>query len=143
MLSGPAATVMTYLRGASRIGAFDVWLAFGYALAIFVMGSLPSGPASTQLISDKVLHFVGFGLLAWLWCRALSKLRPGVALRWVLLGGFAVSVLIGGALELWQAVLSYRTCEFLDWVADALGAAVGAALCGGIMLASKTQTRTS
>ncbi len=134
---------MTYRRRASRIGAFDVWLAFVYGVAIFVMGSLPSGPASTQLISDKLLHFVGFGLLAALWCRALVKLWPDVALRWVLLGGFTVSVLLGGALELWQAVLSYRTCEFLDWIADALGAAVGAALCGGIMLASKTRTRIS
>jgi hypothetical protein len=35
---------------------------------------------------------------------------------------------VGGALELWQALHTYRTCEFLDWVADGEGAAVAVAL---------------
>jgi VanZ family protein len=79
-------------------------------------------------VSDKIQHAIGFALLAGLWCRALQRLRPESGVRRAALGGFLVSVGVGGALELWQAVLTYRTCEFLDWVADGVGAAVAAGL---------------
>jgi VanZ family protein len=49
-----------------------------------------------------------------------------------MLGGFLVSVAVGGALELWQALLSYRSCELLDWVADSIGALLGAGLYAGV-----------
>jgi VanZ family protein len=103
-----------------------------YVLAIFVVGSLPGAPSVVQDVSDKLQHAVGFALLAWLWCRALEKLRPGLGLARVALGGFLVSVGVGGALELWQALLSYRTCEFMDWVADAVGAISGVGVYAGV-----------
>jgi VanZ family protein len=112
--------------------SFDVALAGLYIVAIFVAGSLPAAPAVVQDVSDKLQHALGFGLLAWLWCRALRRLRPLPSLSRIALGGFLVSVAVGGALELWQALLSYRTCEFLDWVADAVGGALGAGLYMGI-----------
>jgi VanZ family protein len=95
-------------------------------LAIFVVGSLPGAPPVARELSDKAQHAIGFGLLAWLWCRALHRLLPSSSLGGVALGGFGVSVGVGGLLELWQALLSYRTCEFLDWIADAMGAALAA-----------------
>jgi VanZ family protein len=52
-----------------------------------------------------------------------------------------VSVLLGGALELWQALLPYRTCEFLDWVADALGAALGVLTFAAMRAISKMRAR--
>jgi VanZ family protein len=107
---------------------FDLWLALLYGVTIFVLGSLPTTPPVAREVGDKVQHCIGFGLLAWLWCRALRRLRPGWDLRWVALGGFAVSVALGGALELWQSLLSYRSCDVLDWAADAIGASVGGAV---------------
>lgn len=101
-------------------------------LAIFVVGSLPGAPPVARELNDKAQHAIGFGLLAWLWCRALRRLRPNPSLGRVALGGFGVSVAVGGLLELWQALLSYRTCEFLDWVADAIGAALAASLYSGL-----------
>jgi VanZ family protein len=106
--------------------SFDLALAVLYVLAIFVVGSLPGGPEVVRNVSDKLQHAAGFGLLALLWCRALRKRWPSPARA--AFGGFVVSVAVGGALEIWQALLTYRTCEFLDWVADAVGAAVAAAL---------------
>lgn len=111
---------------------WDVGLALGYVVAIFVVGSLPGAPPVARDVSDKLQHAVGFGLLAWLWCRALLVLRPEQGLIRAALGGFAISVGVGGALELWQSLLSYRTCELLDWVADTVGAGLAAALFVGV-----------
>jgi VanZ family protein len=110
-----------------------VVLAVLYVLAIFVVGSLPAAPAVARDMSDKLQHAVGFALLAWLWCRAFRALRPTSSLSRLALGGLLVSVGVGGALELWQALLSYRTCEFLDWVADAVGALVAVGVYAGLL----------
>jgi VanZ family protein len=110
----------------------EVGLAVSYAVAIFVLGSLRNTPPAAREVSDKLQHALGFALLAWLWCRALGRVRPGSSLLSLGAGGFLVSVLLGGALELWQGLLGYRSCELLDWVADGVGAAVGAALHAGL-----------
>lgn len=96
------------------------------ALAFFVIGSLPASAASSPAISDKLLHLLGFGLLAALWCRALGRLWPAASISTVALGGAAVSSALGGALELWQGMLGYRSREWLDFCADVLGAALAA-----------------
>jgi VanZ family protein len=75
-----------------------------------------------------VLHFVGFGVAAWLWCRACRHLVPGAPARTSALRGGLASTALGALLELWQAFLPYRSAELLDWVADALGAALAAVL---------------
>jgi VanZ family protein len=36
-------------------------------------------------------------------------------------------VALGGGLELWQMLLPYRSAEFLDFVADAVGALIAVA----------------
>jgi len=112
-----------------RGGSWDVWVwsAIGYGLVIFILGSLRTAPAPRHM-SDKLEHAIGFGLLAWVWCRALRRLRPAWTPTGVGAGGFAVSVALGGALEIWQGFLRYRSCELLDWVADARGAGIAAAL---------------
>jgi VanZ family protein len=108
----------------TRSVPLDVWLALLYGVAIFVLGSLPSAPPVAREIGDKVQHCIAFGLLAWLWCRALRRQWPGWRLRWLVLGGFSASVGLGGALELWQSLLSYRSCDVRDWAADTVGASV-------------------
>lgn len=97
-------------------------------MAIFIVGSLPSPPPSPARLDDKALHLLGFALLAALACRAVRHSRPDWNRRKVLSAAFSASVLAGAALELWQAVLTYRSCEMLDWVADTWGAALGVAL---------------
>lgn len=117
---------MTPRPPASPLLSFQVWPAWVYTLLIFVLGSLPSPPPGPARLDDKALHLLGFALLAGLFCRALRHLRPGLGALEVLLGGFAGSMSLGAALELWQALLTYRSCELLDWVADSVGAAIGA-----------------
>jgi VanZ family protein len=93
----------------------------------FAVGSLPAGPGGGGGYFDKVLHAVGFGLLAGLWCSALAALRPRLGVLGIAAGGFALSSAFGGLLELWQGLLGYRSCELLDFVADVFGALVVAA----------------
>lgn len=103
-----------------------MWLALACTVGIFVGGSLPSSAASAPQISDKVLHAVGFGALAALWCRAFGRSWPRAGAASLALGGFLVSSGLGALLELWQGLLGYRSREWLDWVADVIGAAAAA-----------------
>jgi VanZ family protein len=98
------------------------WAAAACTLLFFAVGSLPAGPGVSQDSFDKVLHAIGFGVLAGLWCSSVRELRPRLgALHWAL-AGFLSSSALGGLLELWQALIGYRSCELLDWVADIAGA---------------------
>jgi len=116
------------VRAPGSVWSFQVWPAFAYAVAILIFVSLPSAPAATEKLNDKTLHFLAFGVFAWLSCRALRQLRAQTRELHVALIGFASSVLLGGLLEIWQSLLSYRSCDVFDWFADALGAVLGATL---------------
>jgi VanZ family protein len=101
------------------------------AALILVIGSLPVAPPGTQHFSDKTLHCIAFGILAWLACRAFRYCSPEAPARALGLG-FASSVALGGALELWQAFLPYRSAELLDFVADAVGALIAVLIVAGV-----------
>ena len=94
------------------------------ARAAFVIGLMavawtsllpPDDLPSTFGLSDKVLHLVGYATLGVL--AALSRLRWPVAL--------VVVIGWGLALEMIQGALGYRSFEWLDVVADGLGALAG------------------
>jgi VanZ family protein len=117
-------------RGAVRLSSFRVWPAVLDAALILVIGSLPAAPPGTQQFSDKTLHGIAFGIFAWLACRAFRYASPATPTR-ALLRGFGASVALGGGLELWQSLLPYRSAEFLDFVADAIGALIAVLITAG------------
>lgn len=92
---------------------------------IWYLSSQPTLP-DTQ-VNDKVMHFMVYGLLSALWTRAwwmttnLSGLRVG-------LSAFALTAVYGAIDELHQSFVPGRDASALDLLADAGGAAVGAAL---------------
>jgi VanZ family protein len=118
-------------RRGARFWSFRVWPAVLDAALILVIGSLPVAPPGAQRFSDKTLHCIAFGILAWLACRAFRYFSPEVPGR-ALGFGFASSVALGGGLELWQAFLPYRSAEFLDFVADAVGALIAVLIIAGV-----------
>ena len=130
------------MRSVSPLWSFQVWPVWAYTALIFVLGSLPSPPPGPASLDDKALHLIGFAVLAVLSCRALRHLRAGSSAASILFGGFLVSVAAGGALELWQALLAYRSCELLDWVADTLGAVLGVAASAGWVWLLRSRTLT-
>ncbi len=99
-----------------------------YVFAVFYGGLTPAphlpGPAFS--FKDKVLHAFAFGFMHWVFYRAL---RFGLPRRTFLFHNglaFLIVTAAGGLLEILQLLTSYRSAELLDFVADALGAAVAA-----------------
>jgi VanZ family protein len=101
-----------------------------YVLAIFYAGSVPDPPHLHLNFSaqDKLLHLGAFFGMQLTIFRAV-RWRPGeLSLKAQLLLALLVTSALGALLEIWQAALPYRSAEFLDWLADTLGAGLGAAL---------------
>jgi VanZ family protein len=102
-----------------------------YAGAIYYLSSqshpeehLPS--FLLEDVSDKILHAVAYGILAALCCRAFSwTTAPAVARQAVVLAIVTASV-FGITDELHQAFVPFREASWQDWLADTIGAAVGA-----------------
>jgi len=91
-----------------------VTLAFAVIIAVLTLAPIPvGGPAG----SDKVYHVLAFACLAF----PLPVVRPRLTL-WVVVSVIAY----GGAIEVIQPYFG-RQAEWADFVADAIGAVVGAA----------------
>jgi hypothetical protein len=105
----------------------DVVPALLWTLMIFALGGGPAlGPSSGGFPIDKVEHAVAFGILQLLVLRALRYELPSAlphAMTWV---AALVSTAAGGALELYQLTVPNRSAEFMDLVADAVGAGLAA-----------------
>ncbi|MGH7182149.1 MAG: VanZ family protein [Nitrospiraceae bacterium] len=102
-----------------------------YAGAIFYLSaqSHPQEKLPSFLfegVSDKVLHAVEYGILALLCYRAFRwAASPAVARQAVLLAIVTASV-YGMTDEVHQAFVPLRESGWEDWLADTIGAAIGA-----------------
>ena len=112
---------MTYLR---RI----LWaLTLGYWVTLFVFTHLPPSKLPHVNVSDKLEHFLAYGLLSFMGGVTLWVAFPNR--RWV----FRVPLLIVvgaaayGAFDELTQPLTHRTCDIHDWYADCTGA-LGAAV---------------
>ena len=116
---------------AERGGFFlQVSPAIVYIGMIFYAGSMATGPLpELQFVAkDKALHLVAFlGMQVTLF-RAVRWGTFGMPARRQLLLALALTSAVGALLEGWQALLPHRTAELADWIADSLGAALGALL---------------
>lgn len=81
-------------------------------------------------LADKWTHMVMYFSVAVVICWEYCKChRPQLSLRSLLLWGILFPALLGGALELVQNYCTtYRSGEWLDLVADSIGALVGGAI---------------
>jgi VanZ family protein len=103
--------------------------ALGWALLIAGLLLLPLEPVAPLLaplpvsisqVSDKLAHVFLFFTLTLLLSRSLDR-TAGVASS--LVWAFGMAVTYGAALELIQSFLPYREAEWLDFYANAAGAA--------------------
>jgi VanZ family protein len=108
-----------------------------FTLAIVVGGSWPQRPGRPGY-SDKVLHAIVFGLLVPFGYSAFAYFTPEKPWTRRLTYALLYSVLLGGALEVWQGLLKYRSQELLDWVADIVGALVCSALVALYVMISRS-----
>jgi len=92
-------------------------LALAAALALITaLSLLPLGPDAPTTGWDKTNHLLGFALLAMLACRAWPQR---------IVASMAALLAYGGLIELLQSLTSYRSAEWGDWLADALGLLLG------------------
>lgn len=93
--------------------------------AIFILSAQTSLPSVAVNNFDKLAHAFVYAIMGALFCRAYlgygGKPRPAV-----LLAVFFASA-YGASDEVHQMFTPGRTPEVLDWVADTVGAAIGAA----------------
>ena len=124
------------MRDATRQGAmvqvFWYWVPVAlYAGAIFFLSaqSHPEDQLPSFLlkdVSDKVLHAVEYGILALLCYRAFRwAAGPAVAQQAVVLAIVTASV-FGVTDEMHQAFVPLRDVSWQDWLADTIGAIIGA-----------------
>lgn len=96
------------------------WLSLGWGMALLIaLGSLwPSVPDVAMAVSDKLLHFVAYAGLAFMFAGVVERRHWGR----VLLGLLLFSAAIELAQEFFTAT---RSGEWLDMAANALGIAAG------------------
>lgn len=119
-------------------------ITFLLALAIVLLSLLPIPDVRMTVevpLMDKWTHMVMYGVLTLvIWLEYIRAHRQMRGLRLLLLA-FLAPIAMGGALELMQAYLTTcRSGEWLDFVANSIGAVVGAG-CG--LLASWLGGRSS
>lgn len=82
---------------------------------------LNSGLGTIDTIGRKLIHFVQYALLAYLWWRAL---RGGLGVRRAALAAFLITVAYAATDEYHQSFVEGRHGSPLDWAIDTAGAGV-------------------
>jgi VanZ family protein len=107
------------------------FLVYVYAALLLIGASIPTSDLIriqrlskffSAVLSDKTIHFIGFGLLAWLLCYGYH--RAGKT-RWLYLKSAVISVGYGFVIELIQIPLPYRIFSWDDLAADITGITLG------------------
>lgn len=108
------------MSSSSRVRAVTTVLLAGYWLVLLTATHLPTVPAGVSK-SDKLLHFLAFGVLGFLVGIWLLVRNPSAKKYLVLLAVISTYAAVD---ELTQP-LTGRHGDVWDWVADTVGAALG------------------
>lgn len=108
-----------------------VWtLTILYWAAAFTMTHVPTRHLPQVPASDKLEHFLGYGLLAGLlfWSLYLWGARQ-IAVP------VLATLMFYGMIDEWLQMLPFvgRNCEFLDWCADMAGAATAVVIASALV----------
>jgi VanZ family protein len=112
--------------------AFAWLLVAFYCLLIFLQSAFPT-PEKLPDIGipgmDKLAHLLIYMILGLFFARAYAVSLPQILpVRWVFLLAWLSTALYGASDEVHQAFVAARSADAVDWLADAAGAALGAAL---------------
>jgi len=110
------------MRPLTKISLFGVRLAtcvlIVYWIALFAGTHVPAMPDAVARIPDKVMHFTGFFILAFLLCWVIPTKRHA-GLKFMLVALIALSY--GAFDEITQGLVRGRTTDINDFAADAAG----------------------
>ena len=85
-------------------------------------------PSLVTLFSDKVLHVIEYSVLGALFYRGLRWGAKASWRPWAVTLAVLCTSLYGMSDEIHQSFVPFRESSWLDWVADTVGAGVGAAV---------------
>lgn len=104
---------------------------FAYAGFIFYLSSQSHPeeqlPSFVGILSDKVLHVIEYAVLGALFYRGFRWSAEASWRPWVVPLAVLCTSLYGVSDELHQSFVPFRESSWLDWVADTVGAGLGAA----------------
>jgi len=98
-----------------------------YWIFALTMTHIPHPPPLGPITSDKLAHFLGYGMLSGLLFLALWVSRPHM--RYLPLIVLGIVWAYGAFDELTQPFF-HRDCEFADWLADAAAVVVAVTILG-------------
>ena len=105
-----------------------VWVIVIGLLTLTPGNDLPRWPWAAAIHLDKIVHFVLFGVLAWL-LAGVFIFRNGMDRKRAVVLSVLAAVVYGGLIELLQGWMEMgRSAEWADLLADALGAVVAVGL---------------
>ena len=100
-----------------------------YWILLFTATSLPAAHVPSFAVTDKIKHFSAFfGLSILLSLTILYQHKVLLFKKYFLSIAVIISSFYGLLDEIHQSFVPGRSSEFLDWVADSLGAAAGVLL---------------
>jgi VanZ family protein len=113
----------------------------GYCALIFFLSSQSDLTLPEEIpASDKFAHLVEYGVLGWLWARAVIYERPGWSAMAIVLSALAFAGGYGLSDEWHQFYVPGRFADLLDAIVDACGGALGG---GSYLLWLRTVPRTA
>ncbi len=129
--------------GASTPSRVSLWGPVALYMALIFWVSSMSSPPAPGAVNDKLLHFACYGGLAALILRATAGGRLAGVTRSAALLAWAIATAYGATDEVHQGFVPFRSAEFADLAADALGAALAVAVLGasGIIARSRQAAR--
>jgi VanZ family protein len=107
------------------------WLpTLAYMGLLFWLSSSPHPPTLAPFpYSDKLGHALAYCLLGALLWRALRGTTRGTWRARAPLMSVILGVIYGALIELYQSTLGYRSCEWGDALANAMGVTTGVVIC--------------
>lgn len=114
-------------------------LTLAYAFAIYMASSKDTSSVPLPLYVDKAVHGVEFGILCLLICWSISYAHVSAKNIYKIVLPIALTSIYGATDEFHQSFTPHRSVEFLDWVADTVGATIAGF--GWQVLAYRQQTK--
>ena len=100
-----------------------------YCVFIFIQSQLPAPFEMPEVPHfDKLLHLGAYGVMAVLFYRTYLAGWPQALKRTLIWASVISTALYGLSDEIHQYFVPERSADLLDWLADAVGAAVGAVI---------------